>query len=280
MQLGPWQNANFFPISVFWQAPTVDRRPLRLREKINIFLGISGLTGPGIWPEPDSALPDSGELEAIKANGLYLIGGVDTPYLEDTSADSVASMLALASRIGAQSNLVGYQASDEPACSGSVPKLNEYGYPPLVSQVPTVMANLHAYDPTRLVSYNETAAWPLSPQYAGCLSALVTGLQDTSVASFDFYPVTRPYFREEQTTSPSRISALSPTTRSSCKGSACRRWLTSLDPTSPCGLLWSRGEIIWGNPKPTTSWLAPSAWDPAPSSTPAAGRSSRRPGSA
>ena len=33
-----------------------------------------------------------------------------------------------------------------------------------------------------------------APQYAGCLSALTTGLQDTSVASFDFYPVTRPYF--------------------------------------------------------------------------------------
>src|ERR1700746_2746660 len=71
---GPWQNANFFPISVFWQAPMRDAAA-GVYEKINIFQGISGMTGAGIWPEKFGA--DSGELEAIKLNNLYLIGGVN-----------------------------------------------------------------------------------------------------------------------------------------------------------------------------------------------------------
>ena len=111
---GPPQSPSFFPIAVLWQAPTATGRSgpypteaaAAAAEHINIFLGLSGGGKTGVWPERFGH--DEGELELIKAKKLYLIGGVKTPSTENSSAGSVASMLALAKSIRASSNLIGY----------------------------------------------------------------------------------------------------------------------------------------------------------------------------
>jgi hypothetical protein len=149
---------------------------------MNIFIGLGAS-----WPENFGK--DSGELEAIaaiKSTKLYAIGGINTPYNTNTSAQSVASVLALAASIGAQSNVIGYNAGDEPACGGTPSGAME--------MVPTVVGGINGYDPTRVVTYNYTT-WMVSPQYlsAACLSASKTALQKTSIGSFDYYPLTRPW---------------------------------------------------------------------------------------
>ncbi len=194
---GPWQNPSFFPIAVWWQAPTqtalfgpstTTAAAAAAAEHINIFMAISGTSGT--WPERFGG--DNGELEAIKANHLYLIGGHNTPYLQNTSANSVASMLALANSIGAGANLIGYQGADEPACSPGAAIADGYNYPPAMATVPTIVGNINRFDPTRLVTYNETA-WMASPQFEKCLSTAITALQATSIASKDDYPMTSPF---------------------------------------------------------------------------------------
>ena len=79
--------------------------------------------GPGksnIWPERFGE--DAGELEAIKKNKLYLIGGVKTPFTENSSAGSVASMLKLAKDVKATANLIGYNVGDEPVLVRPCPR--------------------------------------------------------------------------------------------------------------------------------------------------------------
>jgi hypothetical protein len=186
---GPWKNPNFFPIAVWWQAPVPDAATVAA-ENINIFYTISGRTATGKWPEQFGV--DLGELEAIKSNNLYLIGGSNTPYLQNTSVDSVASVLALTNAIGAQSNLIGYEAGDEPSCTPGTPVANGYNYPPSMAQAPTVVADLHSYDPTRIVMYNQTG-WMTAPQFQGCLDLAIPALQAASVASMDNFVMTSPY---------------------------------------------------------------------------------------
>ena len=184
---GPPADPGFFPLSVWWQAPTLSGRSgpypslaaAAAGAKINIFLGLSGESGaPDSWPERFGQ--DAGELEAIKANKLYVIGGINTPHSENSSAGSVASMLALARSIGAASNLIGYNAGDEPNCSSQM------------QSVPAVVAAIGAFDPTRVVLYNHTA-WMKSPQWSQCLDASIAALKATSIGSFDLYPLTDPW---------------------------------------------------------------------------------------
>ena len=193
---GPWQNPNFFPIAVWWQSPNKtgtygaygSQAAAAAGEKINIFLGISGESRTGLWPEKFGS--DFGELEAIKANNLYLIGGMKTPYLQNTSVNSVASVLALANSIGAQSNLIGYQTSDEPACNAGRALPDGYNYPVAMSKVPTIVNGVARFDPTRVVTFNELD-WMTAPQAIKCLSAAITALQSTPVGSMDHYAAAR-----------------------------------------------------------------------------------------
>jgi hypothetical protein len=184
-QNGPPQSAGFFPLAVWWQQPTLTGHSgsyptiaaAVAGTKMNIMLGLGG------WPEAFGS--DNGELEIIKANNLYAIGGIDTPYTENTSAQSVASMLALANAIGATANLIGYSAGDEPQC----------GPPDTMALVPAVVAGISSFDPTRVVTYNQTAWMIQPPQWhtAACLQESFAALQATSIASFDLYPLTNPW---------------------------------------------------------------------------------------
>ena len=166
-----WANVphspNFFPIAVWWQAAQVGGRhgaysslaAAVAGEKMNILLGMSGTSGGGVsWPEFYGR--DNGEMEAIKANNLYVVGGIFTPTAQDTGSGSVASMLALARTIGASSNLIGYNEGDEPDCAQAAAE-------------PAQVAALAAIDPTRMVTYNENHC-TTQPAYANCLST-VTG---------------------------------------------------------------------------------------------------------
>jgi hypothetical protein len=183
---GPSTSPNFFPLAVWYQNPMAvgaygaypSLASAVAGEKMNIFLGFAGLTsGLASWPENFGS--DAGELETIKAHNLYAIGGLVVPSTQDTAAGSVASMLALAKSIGATSNLIGYNAGDEPNCAQA-------------SAEPAVVAALTSYDPTRMVAYNQNH-WMTAPAYYSCLPALVTGLQSAGVTSADFYPLTDPW---------------------------------------------------------------------------------------
>jgi hypothetical protein len=181
---GPPQSSEFFPIAVWWQAPSAKGQSgdyateaeAASAEHINIFLGISGAAG-GVRSWPERFGQDDGELEAIKENHLYLIGGIATPSDENTSSASVSSMLALADSIDAAGTLIGYNAGDEPACGAPM------------SSAPTVVGRIHSFDPSRIVTFNFTS-WMLHPQYQSCLQAAITALQSTSIASADIYPST------------------------------------------------------------------------------------------
>jgi hypothetical protein len=187
----PLQNPAFFPISVWWQAanqtghsgayPTI--AAATAAAGINIMLG----QGQN-WPE--SFGQDYGEFEAIQQNGLYLIGGINVPWSENSSNLSVASILALAQSIGAGANLLGYNAGDEPLCGGG-------NGSPTMAQVPTVISSIASYDPTRPVWFNETAWMTENPSWINptCYQQSQAALQATTgAASFDMYPVTKAWW--------------------------------------------------------------------------------------
>jgi hypothetical protein len=197
---GPWQNPNFFPIAVWWQAPTkvapygtyTSLPAAAAGIHINTFMAMSGIVKPFTWPEYYGR--DLGELAALKANNLYMIGGRNTPYLQNTSANSIASMLALASNIGAQSTLIGYVAGDEPSCNPGPVVPDGYNYPPAEQSAATVENNLKSFDPTRVVIYNQVD-WMLAPQFQKCLADSITALQASSVGEVDVFSTTNPYGR-------------------------------------------------------------------------------------
>jgi len=183
---GPPQNPAFFPISVWWQNPAVTGQSgsystigaAAAAMGINIFLG------EGNWPEQFGA--DQGELEAVKSNDLYLIGGIYTPYNENTSAQSVASVLALAAKIGAQRNVIGYNMGDEPDCAGD----NNNGLS--FAKIPQAVSELASYDNTRIIAFNQSF-WPMQPYWWGsCGVPAVDALQAIDIGSFDYYPLTNP----------------------------------------------------------------------------------------
>ena len=183
---GPPQDPNYFPIAVWYQAPGVtgaygkygSQVAAVAGEHMNTFVAFgAAANGQAPWPERFGA--DAGELEAIKAAGLYAVGGLAVPSSEDLSADSVASMLALAKSIDAEANLIGYNMGDEPDCA-------------TMASEPAVVAKLQSYDPTRIVAWNQ-AHWMSAPSFSQCLSVAKTALQASSLASTDFYPLTDPY---------------------------------------------------------------------------------------
>jgi len=187
---GPWQNPAFFPIAVWYEqanstghsGPYANLAAAAAASGINIFLG----QGAG-WPEQFGR--DNGEFEAILQAGLYLIGGITVPPNNTRSAQSVPSILALAQAIGAQTNLIGYNAGDEPQCVAGTGQI-------AMAAVPSVVAGIARYDPTRLIALNQTD-WMIQPEWqhppANCLSLDQAALQATGVASFDLYPLTSPY---------------------------------------------------------------------------------------
>jgi hypothetical protein len=183
---GPSQSAKFFPIIAWYQNPAVAGHSgayptiaaAAAGEGMNTFLGL------GNWPESFGA--DQGELEAIKANNLFVVGGINTPSTENSSAQSVASVLSLASKLGASKNVIGYNAGDESTCS-----------PNTMQAVPGIVKGINGYDSTRIVAYNQTA-WMLAPQWLGaCESQAVTALQSISVGSFDLYPATNAWYAQD-----------------------------------------------------------------------------------
>ncbi len=188
---GPWSKLGFFPIAVWYQTanqtghsgPYPTLAAAAAAERMNIFLG-QGAN----WPEAYGT--DQGEIEAIQQNGLYLIGGIAVPSTENASARSVSSILALAHNTGAESNLIGYNAGDEPECEPSGAGQTS------MSAVPSVVSGISNYDPTRVVTFNQTD-WMIQPQWqhnpSNCLTSDKTALHATSIASFDYYPVTSPY---------------------------------------------------------------------------------------
>jgi hypothetical protein len=184
---GPSEAPGFFPVAVWWQNPANgwgiapgyrDAAHAAAAAGINTFLGLGG------WPERYGA--DDGEIEAAAAAGTYVIGGIDTPWQEDTSAGSVASMLALAASAGASGTLIGYNMGDEPDCAGDNGQ-------PAMAQLPSDLARLQSYDPTRIVTFNQTF-WPMQPYWSGgaCGSESIAALKAIGVASFDYYPLTNP----------------------------------------------------------------------------------------
>jgi hypothetical protein len=186
---------------VWWQAPLktgnygayTSLASAAAGTNINTFMAISGILKPFTWPEYFGR--DMGELAALKANNLYLIGGRNTPFLQNASANSVASALALSAATGAQSTLIGYMAGDEPSCTPGVPVPDGYNYPPAMAQVPTVMAAVNSFDPTRITLYNQVN-WMLSPQFQTCLAQSIAALQASNVASVDVFATTNPYGRD------------------------------------------------------------------------------------
>jgi len=181
---GPPQNPNFFPISVWWQNPTVtgNSGSYATIGAAAAGMGINIFLGEGNWPESFGA--DQGELEAVKSNNLYLIGGIYTPYSENTSAQSVASVLALAKRIGAERNVIGYNMGDEPDCAGD--NNNGLGF----LEIPPAVSELQSYDTTRIIAFNQTF-WPMQPYWWGsCGTPAVDALRSIGIGSFDYYPLT------------------------------------------------------------------------------------------
>jgi hypothetical protein len=189
----PLQNPDFFPVAVWWQTAneTGHSGAMPTIAAAAAAAGINIMLGQGNdWPETFGA--DYGEFEAIKQNNLYLVGSINTPWNENTSNLSVASILALAQSIGAEANLLGYNAGDEPLCGGG-------NGSPTPAQVPEVVAGIESFDPTRPVWFNETAwevenpAW-IQP-YPSCYQQLEAALQATNgAASFDLYPLTKAWW--------------------------------------------------------------------------------------
>jgi hypothetical protein len=182
-QNGPPQSAKYFPLAVWWQSPLETGHSGIYPTIVKAVAGENFNTMMGLSPWPENFGADYGELAAIKANNLYVIGGYNTPYNENTSAQSVASVLALAKSIGAEANVIGYTAGDEPQCGASTNSM---------AAVPTVIAGINGYDPTRLVTYNQTAWMWQPPSWINptCLQQSMTALQATPIGSFDLYPLT------------------------------------------------------------------------------------------
>ena len=189
----------FFPISIWLQAPqrttgvgaNVNVAAAAKAEGINVFLGFWG-NGPtsvsgSSWPERYGS--DDGELEAAAAQGIYVIAGGDPAG--NASAYSVASVLALASAQSATRYLIGYNYNDEPTCGSNAKQ---------AGHVPTEVAAIRSYDPTRVQVYN-MASWvpafyinDAGARCGGSVAQMTAAFAAPDVGSYDAYPYINPYF--------------------------------------------------------------------------------------
>ena len=166
-------STSFFPIIVWDQSPSGGDVPPPFRTQaqafkamgVNVFVAISG------WPYGYGF--DGRELADACANREYIIAGGDVR--SNSSAQSVASVQAILKRNPKCAKyLVGYQMGiDEPQCSTSVASL---------------VAPIHAEDPTRMVYINQ-AGWYPNNMNPACRA----NLRATSVASADDYAITNPW---------------------------------------------------------------------------------------
>ena len=127
---------------------------------------------------------------------LHIRGDFNSPT---TAADSVSSIIALATSKGALSNLIGYMGPDEPPCNSGV---RFYG--PFLGDIPGGVASAHAQDPSRPVLVNFTN-WPFNNAMFGsagnpndnkglaCTSSFPAAMQASDIGSTDFYPITGPF---------------------------------------------------------------------------------------
>ena len=172
----------FIPIAVWDQAPNGGNVPSAYKDQAAAFhaMGINVFVGMNSWPERFGS--DDGELEAAVAEHMYVIGGGDP--LSDTSAESVASVTQLVSKIPLASKyFIGYQWGDEPTCA---------------TDVAAQVATIEREDPTRLLFDNEGAWIAWLPQHnvlgsATCLAESEGNLRATSIASADDYAITDPW---------------------------------------------------------------------------------------
>ena len=186
----------FLPLTVWYMAPSrpgyadnadyANEATGAAAIGINVFEGVDA----GGVPWPEAYGKDNGELAILKAAGLKLMaGGPVIDGQSTTSAQSVNSILALASAQGALANIMGYMGPDEPHCNGSGP---------FTADMPALRALVKSQDPTRPLLINQTA-WMLNAGYVGgvdtaaaplpCLLSLTNGLQASDVGSADLYPV-------------------------------------------------------------------------------------------
>ena len=177
---------SFFPIGVWFQDPSETGHSgsysnvaaAAVGEKMNIFFGFSG------WPG-SFGTDTGGQFAAAVAQKMLVITGGDPTG--NTSATSVASVDAINAAHGG-ATLIGYEWKDEPACGSGEGQQ---------SHVPAEVAAVAAFDPTRVILYNQ-ASWPtyatIMPSLSGCTAAAETALAAPSIPSFDNYPVISPWF--------------------------------------------------------------------------------------
>jgi hypothetical protein len=177
------QSSSFFPL-VMWDQPptrtmgsgspyTTDAAAMA-GTKMNILLQIDN--GGGANYPTTFGTDTNGMFAALTAQGIYGILLAD--YTGNTSADSVASLQAMAASIGKSSYLVGYNLGDEPQQNCST-----------VPNIPTYVATVIGYDSTRPLLWNNTD-WPFGH---GVCTGNAAALLAIGVGSFDLYPLTSPW---------------------------------------------------------------------------------------
>jgi len=177
---------------------------------VNTFLGIEN------WPSGFGV--DGGEMAAVKAATMYLIGGKTIDYASGTTATSVPSILALLTATGAQANFIGYNINDESACGTGAYQTGDIG---------NEVSDIQAYDATRLTAFNQVD-WPVWDAVVPYGCSGVTHAQATAAigslgfGSFDMYPVTNPDIQWQY-----------------CAGSAYVQTSDSLSTPNDC--IWTNG---------------------------------------
>ena len=133
---------------------------------------------------------DDGSMAAAKANGLYFFTSTLLDWTQNTGANSVASNIAIANNAGSQSYMVGYIGTDEPNCSGP-----GFSY---MDNLPTAIATVKGYDPTRVFfvnhvhNYFDEPQFSMDPHFGGCGTALAA-IRASAFVAMDNYPLTNAY---------------------------------------------------------------------------------------
>jgi hypothetical protein len=183
------QSADFFPIAVFSEnpsrslgsgAPYANDAAAMAGVKINVLLDIDN-GGGGNYPT-SFGQDTNGLFSMLASQGIYSI--VEAAYGNNTGADSVASVEAMAVSGGKSQYLIGYTLGDEPeggnGCTATVPG------------IPADLSAVHGYDSTRPFFWNMTD-WPFGHGQCGDNSSNAAALKAIDVGSFDQYPLISPW---------------------------------------------------------------------------------------